>query len=271
MDKRLRKVNFYKKFFPRRFPKRNPAKIKFVAKMIEKKYMEGDELYCLPRDGVIPIGDKIEKPPDMLLPSQVVEHFIEKASYRCIMNFCICRDSMGCKDYPQELGCIFLGEAARGIHPELGREASKEEALEFARRCREAGLVHSVGRSKLDTVWLEIGPGDKLFTICNCCPCCCITRGLAYSHPLLGEKYSRMPGIKVTVTDRCEGCGTCTEDVCIFHAIKMEGDQAVISDDCRGCGRCVNACPNDAIEVIIEDDQFVQLTIDRLSQKVDVT
>ena len=200
-----------------------------------------------------------------------VEHFIEKASYRCIMNFCICRDSMGCRDYPQDLGCIFLGEAARGIHPELVREVSRKEALEFARRCREAGLVHSVGRSKLDTVWLEIGPGDKLFTICNCCPCCCITRGLAYSHPLLGEKYSRMPGVKVTVTERCEGCGTCTEDVCIFHAIKMEGDQAVISDDCRGCGRCVSACPNDAIEVIIEDDQFVQHTIDRLSQKVDVT
>jgi len=271
-DKQLKKAEFYKKFFPRKLPKMNPAKLKFVAKMIEKKFLEGDELYCLPGDGVIPIGEKIEKPPDMVLPSRVVEHFIEKASFRFILDVCICREAMPCQNYPIDIGCIFLGEAARGIHPGLGREVSKEEALDHARRAREAGLIHSVGKSKLDTVWLQIGPGEKLFTICNCCPCCCITRGLPFSHPLLGENYSRMPGVRVRVTDECQGCGTCVEEgVCIFGGIRMEGDRAVIGDQCRGCGRCVSVCPNQVIEVVIEDQGYVQQTIDRLSKKIDVT
>jgi hypothetical protein len=90
------------------------------------------------------------------------------------MNTCLCRDAKQCKDYPIDLGCLFLGEAALGINPRLGRGVTKREALEHIRRCREAGLVHLIGRNKLDTVWLGVGPGDKLLTICHCCPCCCL-------------------------------------------------------------------------------------------------
>ncbi len=270
--KQLKKVAFYKKFFPKKFPRYNPARMKIFARMIEKKYFEGDELYCLPNDNVITINQEIDKGPDTILPSKVAEHFIEKASYRFIMHKCICRECMPCETYPHEIGCIFLGEPARDIHPDLGREATVEEAIAHVRNASAQGLVFSVGKSKLDTVWLSIGPGDKLFTICMCCPCCCITRGLVGSHPLLGNHYSRMPGLKMLVTEDCVGCGACTaEGVCIFDGIGMEEGVACINDNCRGCGRCAVICPNQAIVADIEDNDYINATIERLNQKIDVT
>jgi len=92
-------------------------------------------------------------------------------------------DSTGCKDYPMDLGCIFLGEAVKEINPKFGRMATVEEALEHAKKCRDAGLVHLIGKNKLDTVWLNAGPGDKLMTICNCCPCCCLWKILPDISP----------------------------------------------------------------------------------------
>lgn len=270
-DKQLKKSNFFKKFFPRKFPRYNPARLKFVARIIEKKFFEDDDLLCLPNDRVISVGRAVEREADIVLPSQVVEHFIEKSSYRFTMHKCICRECMPCKSYPHEIGCLFLGEAARGIHPELGRELSKAEALAHVRKAAEHGLVFSVGKSKLDTVWLGVGPGDKLFTICMCCPCCCITRGLVTGHPLLGRGYNRLPGLKMTVTEDCAGCGTCLEEgVCIFKGISLEGGVAVINDHCKGCGRCAARCPNQAIQAVIESPDYVNQAIERLNQKIDV-
>ena len=272
MDRQLKKKEFYKKLFPKKFPRLNPAKLKFVAKMIEKKYLDDDRLYCLPPDRVIQVGQPVDDQQSMVLPSQVLEHFIRKSSHRFIMDTCICRESMPCQNYPHDIGCIFLGQPTRDIHPGLGREATVDETIAHTRRALEAGLVFSVGKSKLDTVWLEIGPGDKLFTICMCCPCCCITRGIVHGHPMLGEKYQRMPGVEVAVTDDCAGCGTCTEEgVCIFGAISLEDGRAKINDNCRGCSRCVQACPNQAIQVRVQDNLFVDQTIARLSEKIDVT
>ena len=82
-----------------------------------------------------------------------------------------------------------------------------------ARRCR-AGLVHLIGRNKLDSVWLGAGPSHKLMTICNCCPCCCLWRMIPQLDPAIGAKVTRMPGVSVTVTDRCAGCGTCAAGIC---------------------------------------------------------
>ena len=188
-----------------------------------------------------------------------------------IMNACICRDANQCQDYPIDLGCLFLGEAALGINPQLGRRVTKENALEHVRRCREAGLVHLIGRNKLDTVWLGVGPGDKLLTVCNCCPCCCLRRVLPHVAPRISAKVTRMDGVTVAVSDRCVGCGTCTRGICFVDAIQMIDHRAAISDACRGCGRCVSVCPEEAIEISIEYDQFVEQSIARISPLVDVS
>jgi NAD-dependent dihydropyrimidine dehydrogenase PreA subunit len=207
-----------------------------------------------------------------MIPSFVVDHFIREASYHWIMDFCICRESARCRDYPVDLGCIFLGEAAIDINPKFGRRVTSREALEHAVRCREAGLVHLIGRNKLDTVWLGVGPGRKLLTICNCCPCCCLWKILPAITPEIGRKISKMPGISVRINDKCVGCGNCTKNVCFVDAIHIENKHAVINEEeCRGCGRCVESCPNNAIEVIIENSGFIDDTIRRISNLVDVT
>ena len=264
-------VNLIKKTFPNRFAVAQVTRWPLVGKMMEHWLAEGDDLFYLPRNEVIPINQSLDPPDSTVLPSQVVDHFIEKAGYHWIMNFCICRDAEKCTDYPIDLGCLFLGEAVLDINPQLGRRVSKEEALEHARRCREAGLVHLIGRNKLDTAWLGAGPGDKLLTICNCCPCCCLWRVLPHVAPGIGDKVMRMPGVKVTVSERCIGCGTCAQDVCFVDAICLVDGRAIIDDTCRGCGRCVGVCPEKAIEVSVENGHLVTELIERISSLVDVS
>ena len=264
-------VSLIKKSFPGRFLAARSTRLPLFGSLVERTLFDGDDLIYLPQDHTIKINASIEKPVDMVLPSRVVEHFIEQANYHWIMNTCICRESSHCKDYPIEYGCLFLGEAVLGINPKLGRLATKEEALEHVDRCREAGLVHMVGRNKLDKVWLGVSPGEKLMTICNCCPCCCLWRILPYVSSQIGSKVARMPGVTVRVTDRCIGCGTCTEEVCFVNAIHLVDDHAVIDDACRGCGRCVDVCPQQAIEISIEYNQFVDGSIARLSPLVDLS
>lgn len=127
-----------------------------------------------------------------------------------------------------------------------------------------------VGRNKLDHVWLDVGKEGKLFTICNCCPCCCISNMASEASSGIREKYRKMPGVKVEVTENCVGCGTCTE-ICYMNAIKIEENQAKIGKECIGCGQCARNCPNDAIKLTIEDPEFLEKSIKSLENKVDVS
>jgi ferredoxin len=264
-------VKLIQRFFPQRFLIARLTRIPLLVKIFDRLLFEGDDLIYLPQDKVIPINQAVARPDEMILPSLVAEHFIEQATYHWIMNACICRESSRCEDYPIDLGCLFLGQAALGINPRLGHRVTKKEALEHARRCREAGLVHLIGRNKLDTLWLGVGPGDRLLTICNCCPCCCLWRVLPHVASQIGDKITRMPGVTVAVTDRCIGCGTCTRQVCFVDAIHLVNDRAVINDACRGCGRCMDVCPQQAIEISIVNDHMVKASIDRIAPLVDVS
>ena len=271
MGRPLWLVKLIKLSFPGRFLFAKLTKVPIIGKAIDRWFFEGDDIIYLPNDRVIRINKPVSVPDQMVLPSQVVEHFIEEANYHWVMNTCLCRDASRCKDYPITLGCLFLGEAALGINPKLGRRVTKEEAHDHVKRCREAGLVHLIGRNKLDPIWLGVGPGNKLLTICNCCPCCCLWRILPHIAPQIGDKTTKMPGVTITVTEQCVGCGTCTQGVCFVDAIRLVDNRAVRSDACRGCGRCVDVCPQRAIEISIGDGQVVEKTIGRLSKLVDVS
>jgi len=265
-------VKVLQKVYPSRFWLAKTTRVPLIRRIADYMLFRGDDILYLPKDSaVIPVNQPIDPPEEMVLPSSVVEHFIRQAEYHWIMDFCICRASEHCKDYPIEYGCLFLGQAVLGINPKVGRRVTRDEALDYVRRCREAGLVHLIGRNKIDTVWLNIGPGDKLLTICNCCPCCCLWRVLPHIAPEIGSKITRMPGVSVAVTDRCVGCGACAQGICFVDAIRSENDRAVISDECRGCGRCVEVCPERAIELTIADDAFVQKSIERIAPLVDLS
>lgn len=264
-------VQLVKMAFPGRFLAARATRLPVLGRLVDRWLFEGDHLIYLPQDRLIPIDETIEAPGEMVLPSQVVEHFIEQAGTHWIMDRCLCRDGNQCKDYPIDLGCLFLGEAVLGINPGLGRRVTMDEALAHVRRCREVGLVHLIGRNKLDTVWLGVGPGEQLLTICNCCPCCCLWGMLPYLAPEIGAKVTRMPGVTVAVKGDCIGCGTCTQGVCFANAIHLVGDRAVIDEACRGCGRCVEVCPQGAIELSIEHGRLVEESVARISPLVDLS
>ena len=271
MSRPLWFVQLLKIAYPGRFLAARSTRIPLFGDLIDRFFFGGDDLLYLPQDQVIPVNQPLDLPQETVLPSQVVEHFIEQASVHWIMDACICRQSENCQDYPIDLGCLFLGEAALDINPELGRRVTKEEALEHVRRCREAGLVHLIGRNKLDTIWMGVGPGERLLTICNCCPCCCLWGTLPHLAPKISSKVNSMPGVTVTVNGRCTGCGVCTQGVCFVDNLHLQDGHVVMGDECRGCGRCVAVCPQQAIELSIARSEFVDDSIARLSAVVDVS
>ena len=271
MSRPLWFVNLLKKAFPARFLlAKIMRRIPPLRQVTDAMLFRGDDIIYLPKDQVIVVNQTLAKPEQTVLPSDVVAHFIEQAADIWIMNRCICRDADNCQDYPVDLGCLFMGAAVRDINPKLGRPVTKDEAFAHVSRARDAGLVHMIGRNRLDTVWLGIGPMEKLLTVCNCCPCCCLWKVLPDMPEEISVKVSGMPGVNVKVTDRCVGCGTCTQEVCFVDAIHLVDGAAVIGVDCRGCGRCVEVCPEQAITLTLEDTAYVEQTVERISNLVSV-
>ncbi len=264
MSRPLWQVSLIKKTFP------TPTiakltRLPFIGKLAQYLLFHEDEIIYLPINESIPGEDQVA------LPSDVVRHFVKTAKQRWVMNECICRASASCKDYPIDIGCMFLGDATQEINPALGRPVSVEEGLAHVDRCQEAGLVHLIGRNKLDSVWLNAKPAEKLLTICNCCECCCLWKVLIpNAFQPIGESVQRMEGVNVYVTDDCQGCETCVEQ-CFVQAISMIDEKAEISDECRGCGLCVTVCPDQAITMEIPDiEDLNQKLIERISSLVDV-
>jgi formate hydrogenlyase subunit 6/NADH:ubiquinone oxidoreductase subunit I len=269
MSRPLWFTEIIKSIFPTRYLLARATHIPLIGTLVDHMLFAGDDMVYLPNDRTIYIHESVPSSQDLVIPSQVVEHFIEQAEVHWIMDSCICRSSTDCMDYPKDLGCLFLGEAALGINPRLGRRVTKAEAKQHIARCREAGLIHLIGRNKLDTVWLGTGPGHRLLTICNCCPCCCIWRVLPYVKPEISTKVTRMPGVVISVGEECIGCGTCL-NTCFVDAIQMVDDRAMIMDSCRGCGRCVEICPQGAIGIQLDADVSIKQTIDRIEPLVDL-
>lgn len=257
--------------YPYRALAARATRLPLLGSLVERWFFDGDRLLYLPKDRLLSVDEPIPLPGEMVLPSQIVEHFVTQAGTIWIMDHCICRQASHCDDFPVDLGCLFLGEAAARINPRLGRPVTAQEALEHLRRCREAGLVHMVGRNKLDLVWLGTGPGDRLLTVCNCCPCCCLWAMLPHLAPDIGAKVTRMPGVSVSVRDACIGCESCTDGICFAGAIELQAGRAVIGDRCKGCGRCVEVCPVEAIELTVENGDFIRDSISQLAALVDVS
>ena len=264
MARPLWQVSLIKKAFPTPSTAKL-TRLPLIGKLAQKLLFDKDDIVYIPINQSVPGEDNIA------LPSDVVRHFVKTAKFRWVMNDCICRSASNCDDYPLDIGCLFLGEATQQINPALGRLVSVEEGLAHVDRCQEAGLVHLIGRNKLDSVWLNARPGEKLLTICNCCECCCLWKILIpNAFQPIGDSVQRLEGVQVTVTDDCQACETCV-DHCFVKAISMNGEKAEISGDCRGCGRCVTICPDEAIKMSIPDiGELNQKLIEKISKLVDV-
>lgn len=266
-------VELLKRNFRLRFFGAEMTKWPLIDRMMERALFNGhgtgDALFYLPKDRVV-INQKIEPGESQAVPSAIVTHFIKEASHIFLMDKCICREAADCVEHDHGIGCIFLGEAVLAINPKLGRMVDKDTALAHVARARDAGLVHLIGRDKMDSMWLGAKPSTKLMTICNCCSCCCLFKFLPNLAPRLQKKVERMPWVNIEVSEDCSGCGICTKGVCFIDAIRIENGRAVIGEDCRGCGNCADVCPRGAIKINIEKEDYIENAIRRLSQAVDV-
>lgn len=284
-------------FNTRFFLGRLTQKSNLFKKIIDKFLFEDDEIFVIPNTQHInkneesknhktnkennksknittniQINETIEESESTFLPTEILKEAVRRASHIVIMDTCLCRVSNDCEDYPQDIGCIFMGPTAKKIPKHIGKEATVEEALNHIDKADAAGLSHIIGRNKIDTVWMNIGPKEELLTVCHCCPCCCLWKVLPDINEEIGDRLKKLDGVNVKINNEtCINCKQCLkEEVCFAKAIffnedtqKMEIDQ----NKCRGCGKCIHICKKEAISIEYESESINPI-LDRIEELV---
>ena len=200
---------------------------------------------------VTPNSDKVTVPLDLIKES------LKHVTFIGGMDECLCRQANDCQDYPQDLGCLFLGEAGKVIVKHgLGRELTYEEACQRVDKAAQAGLMGQA-------VWVEIeqflwgirnDQMDRFLEICFCCPCCCIAMRLA-RNATAAERHRFHPAGWTAVPDRtkCVGCKKWVSgpNGCPGEAISCGAGGKVTSNQelCVGCGICKARCDFDVIKI----------------------
>ena len=202
----------------------------------------------------VDVTDKGEK---VVLPIDLIKESLKHVDYIVGMNTCLCREANECKDYPVDVACLFLGEAAKTVEKNgLGRRFTYEEACARVDQAAENGLVGQA-------VWIEVEQFlwgvrndlmDHFLEICFCCPCCCIAMKLA-RNATEKERHRFQPAGWTAVPDRtkCVGCRLCNsgEHGCPVEAISFGEDGKVVINQeiCVGCGICKAKCKKDVIGI----------------------
>ena len=197
------------------------------------------EALSRPGTRIIPVGVSI-RPEGQVLAFEDVEEIIQN-SKKLAVTKCTCRLIAHKCDRTLE-ACIQVNNAASyAISRGSGREITKGEALEIARKAEEEGLMHSTfNQRSVDHI------------ICNCCGCCCQFMPVLIQHGIRAVAPSRFQA--EVDEDACIGCETCL-DRCYVSAIEMvpkngdEGEQIAQIDpeSCLGCGICQVTCEEEAI------------------------
>lgn len=219
----------------------------------------------------VPVYENIDLPEGTVTPISIIEYFIRQASDHLLLSRCPCRSENGCKDFPTDFACIFMGPAVREVDPEVGRLVSMEEALDHLHEATEMGLVSCVGKFKGDAIMMGIKDHHKLMTVCHCCPCCCISTSFHLAGKRVQSVLKRLEGVTVEIDEEaCNGCGLCVRN-CIFKQVEIVDKKAVISGECKACGRCAMVCKQQAVKVSVDNPEYIQACIDRIGSYVDIT
>lgn len=186
-------------------------------------------------------------------PMEMLRETVERAGYRAIMHECLCRKIQGCQDYPLDLGCLFIGPAARAcVDRGIAYEATLEQCLDHLDRAKEAGLSASAYFVEVEEyVWgFHDEDMPNFLEICFCCPCCC--SAVKFEQRAGGELKRILhqgSGWRCVVDyERCVGCGACVSE-CPHERSHMQGDHPMIHYECAGCGQCLKVCPTGALSV----------------------
>jgi len=187
--------------------------------------------------------------PKTIMPYEIAKSAIIEAVDRIAVIDCVCRNTRGDKGCQPRDVCIVIGEPwvswcldrDRYLN---GRLVTQEEALKILRECHERGNVHAA-------FFKDIAAG-RLYSICNCCPCCCtalLSQNYLTAPMMAGSGY-----IAKIDKEKCVNCGLC-EKKCNFLAIYRDAENKVqVNEDlCRGCEGCLNACKKEAITLELVD------------------
>lgn len=219
----------------------------------------------------IPVGESVEVDPGSPLPYQVIEDLLGRASALFALNECVCRTGLKCEEYPREIGCLFLGEAARDIDPGLARPVTVDEARGHIRRAREHGLLPCIVHGSFDASLFRIDY-HRMLAVCFCCNCCCAFRADMKKGPAgYRERITRLAGLEVKNLGNCERCGACVES-CAFGAVKLGEHGPVFADFCKGCGRCADACTRGNIQITLDPGLDTRgMLLRRIDARTDIT
>ncbi len=203
-----------------------------------------NKLMPRPFTRVIPVGVTIEAKTHILAFEDVRE-IIENAK-RLSVTKCTCRLTAHKCDRTLE-ACLQINRGAEyNIARGVGRELTKDQALEIVRKAEEDGLIHVVmNKQNVDQF------------ICNCCPCCCQTMPILIKHNISVIEPSRFAA--QVDSDLCTACGTCMER-CYFSAIQLVENESARVDPakCMGCGLCMVTCPTGALSMVeVRETDFV--------------
>jgi Pyruvate/2-oxoacid:ferredoxin oxidoreductase delta subunit len=178
----------------------------------------------------IPVGGTIDHAIQAVFPYHSMESVIQQARVFAVAH-CGCRIAMqlrgrGC-EHPLEVCLKFDNLAEYLIERGLGREITREEALEVIRESEEAGLVHFVDNTVKD-----------IKHNCNCCGCACWNVGTIKRRKIPRDVLMATYFMRETDVDECASCGNCVE-ICPVDAVVIEGDSTTVDEDwCIGCGVC---------------------------------
>lgn len=196
----------------------------------------------------VPIEKAVDYTLQGVLPYEQMIHIIQRSEIIAVAH-CPCRmmrDVMGNRQCNHTLeNCLKFNDMARFILERgLGREVSKEEAIEIIKKTEEEGLIHFVDNCQEDVQHN-----------CNCCPCCCwnvypIKKKIVPRDFIMDTYF-----LRITENQECTGCGLCV-DACPLEIITMEEGYPVADlSICIGCGVCLYPCPTGAAKLKRREDK----------------
>jgi Pyruvate/2-oxoacid:ferredoxin oxidoreductase delta subunit len=202
---------------------------------------------------VITVDEKIEAGNQVHTYDQI-STYVENSDPISVCT-CYCRHEAELLDENDTCGkpnevCMQFGVGARFVIDKgLGREVSKQEAMEILKSSEAEGLVHcSVNHQEIEFV-------------CNCCADHCVILKTALTQPKPGLALNS--GFQPEIDqDECTACDVCV-DTCPATALAMTDDGVLVSDldRCFGCGVCATLCPTQAI-VLVEKAGYSEPPVD---------
>ncbi len=220
---------------------------------IEQYFAEGfGEAFHGPRTGqmrTIPVGARFV-PERRVGRYDDAHQLIEGSAGPIAVMNCVCRQGKDLLDEPcqqtdaRRVCMTFKGAARKLLAEGTAQAVSCEEALAFAQRAEEDGMVLQPENTQ-----------DPSF-ICFCCGCCCGVLSTAKQLPRPAEYLQS--NYRATVDPGlCTECATC-HSRCPMDALdSSDGATRVEPHRCIGCGLCVTTCPSEALTLVAREQETV--------------